>query len=224
MAHLKAELLDWIQKVCVAALEEDFLRVFTVSDRDCPHWHASVGKNTSHKCAVDAGVDVLVNCDADNLLGTGFPVQVLTMMTLGVNRECRTVCQWYSGDRRDGTFGRIAYSSVDFEAINGYDEDVYPMGGQDADILQRVQMLPVGQTPNRECVWGKNKKFCPTSIPNYPEASTSTGQDERRRRAKVSNVDLVALMSYCILFCDPTCGKMHVASRQLCRVEMWPLV
>ena len=111
--------MDWIQVHCAAALREDFLHVHTVPLAEFPYWHASIGKNTSHRLAIEDGAVVLVNCDADNLLGTNFPVEVLTRMKLETDGNCRMVFQWYSGSRNDGTFGRIAYTTEDFQDIGG---------------------------------------------------------------------------------------------------------
>ena len=44
-------------------------------------------------------------------------------------------------NRHQGTYGRIAYYRADFEYIRGYDEDAFPMGSQDADIIERLVKL-----------------------------------------------------------------------------------
>ena len=66
--------LEWVLRRCRAAIEEGVLQVYTVGDR-LPFWHASVGKNTAHMVADQ---DILVNVDSDNLIGKGFPEDVVT--------------------------------------------------------------------------------------------------------------------------------------------------
>jgi hypothetical protein len=94
-------------------------------------WHASVAKNTSHRLAEE---EVLVNVDGDNLVGPDFPVDVVNHFQQG-----RTLLQYEWGQ---GTCGRIAYRREDFLKLRGYDEDAYPMGAQDVDLLKRLEELP----------------------------------------------------------------------------------
>ena len=121
--------LDWVKSRCGAAIEEGLLRVYTVKDR-MPFWHASIAKNTSHMVA---GEDILVNVDCDNLIGKGFPEDVVSRMESGC-----TVLQYEHGD---GTCGRIACWRKDFLHIRGYDEDAFPMGAQDIDLRERLRTL-----------------------------------------------------------------------------------
>jgi hypothetical protein len=94
-------------------------------------WHASVAKNTSHRVAEE---EVLVNVDADNLVGPDFPVDVVKHFQQGY-----TVLQYEWGQ---GTCGRIAYRRQDFMKLRGYDEDAHPMGAQDVDLVSRLKELP----------------------------------------------------------------------------------
>ena len=121
--------LDWVLKNCRPAMDADLLRVY---DTDCrmPYWHACIGKNTSHMVAKE---DILVNVDGDNLIGPDFPVDVLQNFDKGYK-----VLQYEHGD---GTCGRIACLRHDFLEIRGYDEDAYPMGAQDTDLVLRLRML-----------------------------------------------------------------------------------
>ena len=68
----------------------------------------------------------------------------------------------------DGTCGRIACLREDFLYIRGYDEDAYPMGAQDTDLVQRLRMLHTGSQVY------KNVKNPPSqAIPNDHAAKVS---------------------------------------------------
>ena len=121
--------LEWVLRNCRPAIDAGLLIVYS-TDGNMPHWHACVGKNTSHMVATQ---DILVNVDGDNLIGRDFPVHVARLF-----RDGYKVLQYEHGD---GTCGRIACLREDFLYIRGYDEDAYPMGGQDTDLVQRLKLL-----------------------------------------------------------------------------------
>ena len=77
--------------------------------------------------------DIVVNVDGDNLIGRNFPVDVVMRFD-----NSYKVLQYEQGD---GTTGRIACLRKDFLYIRGYDEDAYPMGAQDTDLVWRLRML-----------------------------------------------------------------------------------
>eukprot|EP00931_Biecheleriopsis_adriatica_P047245 TRINITY_DN27210_c0_g1_i1.p1 TRINITY_DN27210_c0_g1~~TRINITY_DN27210_c0_g1_i1.p1 ORF type:complete len:502 (-),score=99.60 TRINITY_DN27210_c0_g1_i1:55-1560(-) len=120
--------LDFLLNRCQAAIDCGLLRVYRC---DQQYWHASIAKNTAHMVAEE---DILVNVDGDNIIGPGFIEDVLKQF-----QEGYTVVQYEYGQ---GTCGRIAYSRQDFVKLNGYDEDAYPMGAQDTDIVLRLKALP----------------------------------------------------------------------------------
>jgi hypothetical protein len=121
--------LDFILRTCRIAIEIGLLRVYTTNQ--LPHWHASVAKNTVHMCAHE---EILVNLDSDNLVGASFPVDVMRQFTEGGF----TALQYEDGE---GTCGRIACYRSDFDRLRGYDEDAYPMGAQDVDLVLRLKAL-----------------------------------------------------------------------------------
>ena len=104
--------------------------------------------------------DILVNVDGDNLIGKDFPVSVVELMNSGYK-----VLQYEHGD---GTCGRIACLREDFLYICGYDEDAYPMGAQDTDLVQRLRMLHTGSQ-----VYKKVKNPPSQAIPNDHAAKVS---------------------------------------------------
>lgn len=122
--------LQWLKETCRAAVDAGFLHIYSASSDDFPYWHASVGKNCAHAVAEQ---DILVNVDNDNLVGLDFAKDVADKFIEGF-----TVLHYENGE---GTCGRIACRREDFSRIRGYDEDAYPMGAQDIDLLQRLKML-----------------------------------------------------------------------------------
>eukprot|EP00445_Apocalathium_hangoei_P029022 CAMPEP_0203924996 /NCGR_PEP_ID=MMETSP0359-20131031/64701_1 /ASSEMBLY_ACC=CAM_ASM_000338 /TAXON_ID=268821 /ORGANISM="Scrippsiella Hangoei, Strain SHTV-5" /LENGTH=484 /DNA_ID=CAMNT_0050853331 /DNA_START=89 /DNA_END=1543 /DNA_ORIENTATION=+ len=124
------ETLEWIMSRCRAAIDAGLLKVY-YTDRQ-PFWHASIAKNTAHMVATE---DIVVNLDGDNLIGPNFPVDVVNRFV----QDGYSVLQYEDGD---GTCGRIACSRGDFVRIRGYDEDAYPMGAQDVDLVHRLKELP----------------------------------------------------------------------------------
>jgi len=124
--------LDFLLKHCRAAIDCGLLAVYQTDQM--PFWHASIAKNTAHICASE---DILVNLDSDNLIGPDFPVDVARQFAEGY-----TVLQYEDGE---GTCGRIACRHEDFHKLRGYDEDCYPMGAQDVDLVLRLKALPGSQ-------------------------------------------------------------------------------
>ena len=122
--------LEWVLRTCRVAIDAGLLRVYSTGER-MPHWHASIAKNTSHGLAEE---DILVNVDCDNIVGLDFPVDVVRRMA----RDGFTALQYEEGD---GTAGRVACWREQFLELNGYDEDCGPMGGQDIDLIRRLQMM-----------------------------------------------------------------------------------
>ena len=124
--------LNWVLSRCRTAIEEGLLRVYQTETGSMPYWHASVGKNTSHMVAKE---EVLVCVDGDNLIGEDFPVNVASHFDDGYR-----VLQ-YEAQTHTGCCGRIACYREEFHYIRGYDEDAFPMGAQDVDLVMRLKML-----------------------------------------------------------------------------------
>ncbi|MCP4242686.1 MAG: hypothetical protein GY772_19190 [bacterium] len=104
-------------------------------------WHASYGKNTSHRVAVESlGPNppprvALVNLDNDNLPGKDF-IPAVMAEALAPRRAQLPVCMLFSG--MSGTVGRMVYWARDFFRIGGYDQSFEPMGFQDIDLRDRL--------------------------------------------------------------------------------------
>ena len=155
--------MDWVMKNCRPAIEVDLLRVYDTIGK-MPYWHASIGKTTSHMVATE---DIVVNVDGDNLIGRDFLVNVVELFNSGYK-----VLQYEHGD---GTCGRIACLREDFLYIRGYDEDSYPMGGQDTDLVLRLKMLhkdsqvykKVRNTPHSQAIPNDNHAKVSCCSPLY---------------------------------------------------------
>jgi len=145
--------LDFLLTACRAAIDVGLLKVYT-SDQ-LPFWHASIAKNTAHMVARE---DILVNVDCDSLVGPDFPVDVVDLF------RYHTVLQF---DTTDGKCGRIAYPREDFLRLRGYDEDGYPSGSQDVDMLERMKMLP-----------GSNKRRVRLTAESLSQSISNTLQEK----------------------------------------------
>ena len=123
--------------------------------RTMEHWHASLAKNTVHMAAcrdiadgltsvdgeTEAEFAILVNLDGDNIFSPTWLRKLLGTngRQLGMGL-CRVI--HYQNVDDSGTYGRMAYMSHDFKAVQGYDVSFYPMGCQDTDLKNR---LSIGQ-------------------------------------------------------------------------------
>jgi len=120
--------LAFLLNRCRPAIDCGLLNVYMTEEK---FWHASVAKNTAHMVATE---DILVNVDSDNLIGPDFALDVVRQFSGGY-----TALQYEDGE---GTCGRIACFREHFHNVRGYDEDAYPMGAQDVDLVLRLKKLP----------------------------------------------------------------------------------
>lgn len=120
--------LDFVFSKCRAALDVGLLKVYVTDQMEA--WHASVAKNTAHMVAEE---DILVNCDVDNLFCVDFPFDIIKRMAAG-----KSLLHYEDGE---GTCGRIALRREHFHTLRGYDEDAFPMGAQDVDLIFRMKQL-----------------------------------------------------------------------------------
>ena len=152
--------LQFVMNTCQPFIDAGLLEVFSAEGfaEGMPYWHASICKNAVHMKATQ---EIVVNVDGDNLVGLGFPIDVVQHFEEGCG-----VLQYEWGG---GTCGRIACSHADFLYVRGYDEDAYPMGGQDTDLVHRLQML--------------GRKYKQEKSPVFTQFISNTQQE------KVSNCD-----------------------------------
>ena len=82
------------------------------------------------------------NLDCDSILGPGFMDNLKTLLPTVPPHGCI-----HAVGRGPGTTGKVGLWAKTFVKIGGYDEDMYPMGYQDVDIIGR-------------CRWLSNSKTC----------------------------------------------------------------
>ena len=96
------------------------------------YWHASIAKNTAHKLASG---NIVVNLDCDNYIGKdGADILIDKFKNKGENIIISQTSQIYGS----GTAGRISLTKKNFIKLGGYDEQFYPMGYQDTDLIERA--------------------------------------------------------------------------------------
>jgi len=95
-------------------------------------WSAPIAKNLAHRLS---GKDYLFNLDGDNFITSDDIKAIKRAMAE------RQPCHQWSGDRKDGSFGRIGLPRRLFAKLGGYDECLLPMGSQDFDLLWRLEAV-----------------------------------------------------------------------------------
>lgn len=120
-------LVDWMAANLGGAIGDGTVRYETVSPDP---FHFSRYKNVAHGLARG---DILVNLDADNMIGPRFCEWALAALP-----GATTIAHPWSGAWGDGTCGRIALMRDAFDALGGYDEGMEPAGYQDIDLLRRA--------------------------------------------------------------------------------------
>jgi len=120
---------DNLHEYMMSRLPNISCRVSYVVEKSGRTWHASCAKNVAHSFATG---DILLNLDCDNFLGNSLET-IQKKFSEGIE-----VMQLWTGIPYDGTYGRIAITKKIFDKINGYDESLYPMGGQDSDLMHRA--------------------------------------------------------------------------------------
>ena len=123
-------LREWVLDHFQPELATGYLKYFYTNELLL--WHASIAKNTAHRCASG---DILVNLDCDNFTGSWGGNYVMKAFAR-YGKRC--VVHQFSGKVGDGSFRRIAVQKKYFYAIGGYDESFEHMGYQDFDLINRL--------------------------------------------------------------------------------------
>ena len=107
-------------------------------------WHVSKAKNMSHLLADGY---ILFNLDCDNFISDDLCESLLKLFdensNVIVQNSNKPNISTKNGIRRytgDGTYGRIAITSQNFQALGGYDESFECMGYQDTDLIRRAKL------------------------------------------------------------------------------------
>jgi predicted glycosyltransferase involved in capsule biosynthesis len=127
-------------------------RVIYARDLSNHPWHKSVATNAAHRLARG---DILVNLDCDNFIG-----EATQLIRAGFAPDVDVIHLW-SGERGDGSCGRVAISRDAFYRLGGYDESFHPMGYQDMDILERARArgMKLLRIPSSEYLPIRNDKL-----------------------------------------------------------------
>ncbi len=126
----KDGLNDWVWERFSAEIREGTLRFFRVTNQ--VSWHMARAKNLSARLAI---ADYLFFLDADNFVA---PQDIDFIAQASVTNYA---VHQFSGNWDDGSCGRIGLPRTTFFDLGGYDESFLPMGGEDIDLLRRIQMV-----------------------------------------------------------------------------------
>ena len=127
-------LKEWVLDNFQADLNSGYLKYYYTEE--LTYWHACVGKNTSHFLADN---DFLINLDCDNYTGVKGGKFILDKINKPGGHKI--IIHQFSGEYKDGSFGRIGMAKRYFEYIGGYDESFLPMSVQDTDLMKRAESL-----------------------------------------------------------------------------------
>lgn len=137
------------------------------------YWHASIAKNTSHLLASG---NIVVNLDCDNFIGENGGDILLEQFK---NKGKNIIISQSSEISGSGTAGRISLSKENFLKLGGYNEQFYPMGYQDTDLVKRATKLHIKfvhlNKNNVAIANSKNEsiKNCNTKIEYYTMENTN---------------------------------------------------
>lgn len=132
-------------------LESKHLKYFYIKELN--NWHASIAKNTAHMFSTGYYV---VNLDCDNYIGENGGDFLLDIFKDKGKNTLVTQRDFMYGS---GCAGRIALSKENFLKLGGYNEQFYPMGYQDCDLIERAKKLNlnvINFNENNNCI--KNTK------------------------------------------------------------------
>ena len=120
---------EWIMSNFIKDINNGRLRLFQIKEEI--EWNASKAKNLSHCLATSS---YLFNLDCDNFfLFEDYEAILPHIKKFNIHQWDR---KWNSG-----TYGRIGIKKETFFQLGGYDEKMKPMGGQDTDLLLRLQFV-----------------------------------------------------------------------------------
>jgi hypothetical protein len=138
---------DWVWKNFEESIKAGKLNFFEV--RNEVRWNVSRAKNLAHRLSNGT---YLFNLDADNFIT---PADI---RFIDDSRARNRPCHQWTEVFRDGSFGRIGVPRDLFFELGGYDESLLPMGGQDMDLIERIEALGwiVARSPLAGCPAVKN--------------------------------------------------------------------
>lgn len=99
------------------------------------YWHASICKNTAH---IKATGKILVNLDCDNYIGINGDQLIINEFK---NSGDNIIISQTDNIIGSGNGGRISITKNNFIKLGGYNEQFYPMGYQDYDLIERAKKI-----------------------------------------------------------------------------------
>lgn len=139
----------YIQREHAADLDTGRLVYYRFPDADI--FEMAKAKNMAHRCGLIEGGQVLVNVDADNWIGAGFPAYVDSKFSMARDEQepiflCTRQNHRGPGDlvrvrTPGGCGGRIGITRDAFLHAGGYDEIFAKWSPDDKDIARRLQNL-----------------------------------------------------------------------------------
>jgi hypothetical protein len=129
------QLENFVKKNCSGELKSGYLKYYRTDKQ--PYWHASTCKNTSHRLA---SYDILFNLDGDNYIEEGHAIEVLKAHKKGIDEGINLIVHDWSGNYRDGTYGRVAILRKHFTEIGGFDEEFKAHGYEETDCMERLKI------------------------------------------------------------------------------------
>lgn len=121
---------DFIKRNFSSYIEKGVLRY--IYTKEPKTFHCSKAKNLSHYYATG---DIVCNVDGDNFTGKDFAFYLNYLF----NKHKLDNVFHFKKHPFWGTSGRIALTKSDFLKIGGYDEDFYPTGHQDFNLIERAK-------------------------------------------------------------------------------------
>ena len=126
-------LKDWLFGTFKAELESGQLKYFCMEQEY--NYSSSYAKNVVHKLATG---EILFNLDADNYIYTGLLQELRRLQD-----DFIFLPRYFGID--EGSYGRIGYTKKTFEKLNGYNENIVGMKGDDGDF--RARCIPLRVQP-----------------------------------------------------------------------------
>jgi hypothetical protein len=186
-------------------------------------WHSSIAKNVAHRLASG---DVLFNLDGDNYIADALDL-VRPQFANGIKG-----LHLWSGVRRDGTFGRIAFAREVFYELGGYDESFHPVAFQDCDLLLRAvaRRLPLASVRSSPDAALKNTKEATMMNCKLEGMSWKACNEENGKRSHaniqagrlVANVEVAWGRGDVEVFRPPASKGAAVQSARLVTSELQP--
>ncbi len=146
---------QWLQDKFPEEIKTGRIRYARTEQTEFHHSHA---KNIAHRLAEG---DVLVNLDADNVMGEGYASWLQHKFAEDTDLiSRRNVTQYVLAKKLyhkeiDGTCGRIAISKDRFYQLHGYNEGMKGWGGEDEELEARALDLGLKKVPMRAEHYGE---------------------------------------------------------------------